>query len=424
MRLASAIVLVGTVACGERPPPAAAPGAPAPAAAPGAPTPRAPEPPERLELAVADEPGVERPARWTEQLAIRENPNEDIGVFAYARRKTVLRVADAAVGWLEPGARVGVGAVARDRVDVVLFAWGASSLHGRVRAWVEARDLGPAPPRDAPPFSRATRPERLVRRGQDLRRLDGAELGYTFCGPVEVLGEDARGVHVVQREDGVALEVRLRKNPSWESHACPGLLFQGDGHGGLDVTYHDRRRAYHGAALPPGIVESGPFEGPTFGQLVARRARIYWLVDDRNAGPTCEEWQLAPPKPGSDYGEMISRTRLDDGDTLVVRYSMMYGPDADAGVTLLGPSSEVIAPPGRQPQSSGISFGCGAQYGLVANAGGVLTMHTDPPALGGRVRAYDPGDTERWYTDRARCQRDAESRRRQVALAFQPHQGC
>jgi len=51
MRLALAFVLVGTTACGERPPPTTAPGAQAPSA------------PAPLEVAVAEDVGAERTVR-------------------------------------------------------------------------------------------------------------------------------------------------------------------------------------------------------------------------------------------------------------------------------------------------------------------------------------------------------------------------
>lgn len=409
MRLAPILALAGTVACGDRSPQVAAPSS---ASAP-------------LELAITEWDGSEQAVRWTAQLEIPE-PKEDDGIVAYARHKTVLRVDDVVVGWLEPGARVGVASVTGDRALVVLFAWSASGGGGgKVRAWVDARDLGPAPPRDAPPFGRATHPERLIKRGESIRRLDGAPLASTFCGDVEVIGEDARGLHAVQREDGVVLEGLLPGHPMWEKRACPGLLVLESGGGKLLAVYHERVRRYRGAALPPELVERGPFEGPPFAQLVAKRARIYWLVDDRKAGPTCQEWQLVPPAPGSDAGEMVSRARQGDGDTLVTRYSMMsYGAEVETSVLLLGPSMEYVAPPGRQPHSNGFALGCGAWYRVIASAGGVITMYTDPPDVNGRIRAYDPRDAERWYTDRARCERDAEARRQRVALAAEPHHGC
>jgi hypothetical protein len=404
--------LVGIAACGERAPMPAAPAAPATRAASEAGGPAgAGAPAEPLELAVADETGAERAVRWAPGLEIPERLHEDVGVFAYARRKTELRAGDVAVGWLEPGARVGVTAVNGARVEVTLFGWSASGQNGRVRAWARARDLGPTRPGDAPAWSHASGPERLVRRGQTLLRPGGAPLGYTFCGSVELLGEDARGTRVRQREEGIVLEAILAKNPSWEDRACPGLLVLREpkpgGWPGQEIVYHDRRRLWRGAGLPAGLVERGPFEGPTFAQLAARRARIYWLVEDREKGPSCQEWQLVPPKRGADDGQLVAREKLDDGDTIVVRYGMSYSTEADTGVTLLGPSSEVIAPPGRQPHSGGVAFGCGSQYKIVASAGGVLTLHTDPPALGGGIYAYDPRDTERWYTDAARCRRDA-----------------
>jgi hypothetical protein len=124
------------------------------------------------------------------------------------------------------------------------------------------------------------------------------------------------------------------------------------------------------------------------------------------AGPACQEWQLAPPPPGADDGELVSRTKLDDGDTLVVRYGLSYGPDKDTAVTLLGPSSEVIAPTGRQPRSGGVAFGCGSEYQIVGSAGGVLTILPGSPPLGGRIHAY------------------VDVLRQRVALLFLPHQGC
>lgn len=412
------VVLAGVGACGGRGPASAVLSEPGPGAAPVS-------VPAPLELAIVDAGGAQRIERWTEQLEIPKS-TEDVGVFAYAQRRTVLRSDGdgVAVGWLEPGARVGVTKATRDRVEVMLFAWHASSLDGNVRVWVDARDLGPSPPRDAPPFSHATRAERQIMHGQYLNRLDGARLGFTFCGAVEVIGDEARGLHVVQREDGVALEGTLERNASWADRACAGLLVVEDYKQRPQLVYHDRWRAYRGAALPAGLVESGPFEGPTFAQLVAKRAQVYWLVEERDRGAACEAWQLVPPARGSDDGELVSRMKLDDGDTLVVHFGLMYGTEADATVTLLGPHSEVIARPGRQPQSAGLSFGCGMEYRIVASTGGVLTMHAAPPGLASHIRAYDPHDTERWYTERAVCERDAEARRRRVALAFEPHHGC
>lgn len=417
MRLASIVVLAGAAACGERAPPVAPAAAPVSAAAP-APSPVS----EPLELAISESAGAERAVRWTEALAIPK-PTEDVGAFAYARRKTALRADGVAVGWLEPGARVGVAAVTRERVEVVLFAWRSSSLRGPVRAWADPRDLGPAPPRDAVALAEASRSARRVRGGQSMRRLDGAKIGYTFCGDVEVLGEDARGIRAVQREDGVALEVLLEDKP-WAEHACPGLLVLEEHGRGPHLVYHGRSRAWRGPGIPPGLVASGPFDGPTFAQLAGKRARIYWMSEDPEAGPSCQEWQLEPPKRGSDDGALVSRMKLPDGDTLIVRYGLRYATEAGTDVTLLGPSSEVIAPPGQKPRSGGVSFGCGVTYRVVASDGSSLVMHRYPPSLGEPLHAYDPRDTERWYKDRASCEREALARRRKLALAFDPHRGC
>jgi hypothetical protein len=371
-----------------------------------------------LQVTVIDASGSAHGETWRAALG-SDNPSEDVGAFAYARRKTTLHAGDVAVGWLEPGARVGVIAATADRAEVALFAWTDASLDGRAHAWVNARDLGPAAPPDAPPFAPAVHPEKLVAHGQYFLRSDGAKYAFTFCGAVESLGGD----RVRQREDGVVLDGRLAPDVTWQSAACPGLLVVSTTRRPLALVYHERERAYAPAAWPPGLVAAGPFAGATFAQLVAKRAKVYWLVDDRNAGPTCEEWVLAPPKT-HDSGDaaIVTHVKLSGGETAVGTFGLVYGTVPDTSVTLLGPSWQQYSPQGNPTSSS--SFGCGMEYAIVASADGALVMLADPPELLSHVLAYDPRDTERWYLDRARCERDAAAKRQLAALAFGSHHGC
>jgi hypothetical protein len=376
-----------------------------------------PAPPSLLQFLVVDAEGAERTVTW-EGLRV-ERGTEDAGTFAFAQRKTVLESEGTTIGWLEPGARVGVAAARDGRVEVVLFAWTGADTTTRVHAWVAAADVGPAPPPDAPPFSAAA--SGVIGRGQIMRDVDGRLLGFTFCGPVEILDEKDGRARVVQREDGVALEGYLEPNTRWQNdEPCPGLVVLGGGE--PELVIHDRNRKLRGA-LPAGLVEVGPFDGPTFAELAAKRAKVYWLYDG-DRGPQCDAWKLVPPERGADEGVLEARTKLDDGDTLVTRYQMSYGEDEATTVILLGPSSEVIAPPGREPRSGGGSLGCGATYHVVARDAGGFTMHRYHATYGPPIRAYDRADTERWYTDRDACERDADARRQRVALAFAPHGGC
>src|SRR5262249_30057787 len=130
-----------------------------------------------------------------------------------------------------------------------------------------------------------------------------------------------------------------------------------------------------------------------------------------------------PPKRRDADGEIVTRSKLDSGETAITHFGMMYGDEPDTRVTLLGPSSEVLSPRGAQVSS--MSFGCGNEYQIVAREADAFVMLHDPPGLGGPIRGYDPHDTERWYTDRARCDRDAEARAKPtIAGIVEPHRGC
>ena len=399
--------VVIAIACGCHEPPAAVVVAPAPVAP--------------LAFEVVDAAGHAVAVRWSERLEIPA-PSEYDGVFAYAQRKTVLHAGDARIGWLEPGARVPVFAATRDRVEVALSPWAGVSARGRAHAWVMAGDLGPIPPANAPPFSRATHAEKLIASGQTVRSLAGVELGYTFCGDVEVLGTEQARVHVIQREAGVVVEGLVDAKASW-ARSCPRALLVADYKQRRSLVLHDRFVAYDDPAPPAGLVEVGPFKGPTIADEAARRGTLYWLVDGEH-GATCVAWQLVPPKQAGDDGALETREIIEGGDTLVTRFGFEYGPEPNTGVTLLGPSSEIIPRPGHTPEVGTMAMGCGESMQVVASDPSMITMHLHPPAIAATILAYDPHDTEHWYLDRARCEHDAGLRSQHVALAFVPHQGC
>ena len=390
---AAGIVCAFAVACGSSSP---APRRPPPVAPP-------------LEVSVVDGIGVARTVTWTDELKSSRD-DEDTGAFAFAQRRTVIWADAEKVGWREPGARIGVSAVRGERAEVVLFAWTGSDTSHRVHVQVAARDLGAAPPADAPPFSAAA--SAVIGAGQILREPDGGTLGYTFCGPVEMLDEEDGRAHVVQREDGVALEAYLEPNTRWQNdEPCPGLVVVGDPE--RELVYHDRMRAQRGA-MPDGLVEAGPFDGSTFAQLAAKKATIYWLYDV-DTGAACEAWNLIPPKRADEEGVLQARIRLADGGTIMTRYGLTYGDEPDTVVTLTGPSSE--------SSSGSMSLGCGSTYHVVARDASGFTMHRYSSTYG-PIRAYEPRDTERWYTDKKSCERDAAARNQRLSLASTPHAGC
>src|SRR5262249_35701492 len=121
---------------------------------------------------------------------------------------------------------------------------------------------------------------------------------------------------------------------------------------------------------------------------------------------------------------------LPDGDTLVARFGLAWSTEApdDVDIMLLGPRSEVIAPPGRKRRSAGVSFACGRQYRVVGAGAGVRTVILHDVEPSGRVTAYAPGQAERWYTDSARCEADGlrvrEAHGRLAELGFALHGGC
>jgi hypothetical protein len=181
--------------------------------------------------------------------------------------------------------------------------------------------------------------------------------------------------------------------------------------------------------MPEGLEPAGPYDGPTLSELVRRRAAIYWLEAGENgAPPWCERWTLDSRPSGA--AALVSRVRLATGDTLITRFGFEFDKAASlegAGVTLLWPSSEVIAPPGQQPQSAGMSFGCGEMYTVVGARGGVMSVIRGEERLA-RIVGYVPSDAERWYTSSEACERDAARLRTpnvaMAAVGFGLHQGC
>lgn len=89
---------------------------------------------------------------------------------------------------------------------------------------------------------------------------------------------------------------------------------------------------------------------------------------------------------------------------------------------LLGPLSESYDHRGKVMSS--MSFGCGQDFAIVATDATGLLVHREPPSLNARILAYATGDTERWYLDKASCEKDLERRRQRVAGVPNGHVGC
>lgn len=373
-----------------------------------------------LELVLVDNE-QQQVVTWTPELALPV-VGENRGAFAYAQRKTELHAVDddeLSIGWLEPGARVGVAAVSGDRATVVLLPWvSAVNTSQRVTARVDVRDLGATAPAPVAPAA-GSGETRTIANGQTFARTDGAKLAYTHCGDVELLAQTKNGTIARQRKDGIVLDGVVDMRATWQQGACPGLVVSEDA-GTRWLHDGDRQMLQRAPALPDGLVASGPFTGPTFAKLVAKRAKLWWLVDG-DGGPACEGWTLEPPKAAGDDGALVHRSKT-GGDTTVTQFGVQYTEGAEATVYLLGPSSQTTGPRGEPLSSVGI--GCGSSYRVVANEGGVLTMHRHAPSSPSHVVAYDPFDTERWYTDRARCERDVAAKKQRVAVAGTAHAGC
>jgi hypothetical protein len=432
-------------------------------------------PPLPIELALVEHDG-ERAITWTPDLEMVA-PSEDGGLVGYAQRATPLLAADKTIlGSLEPGARVGIVRIEGERAAIALFPWGSRAEHPA--AIVAIRDLGPRPPRPATASpSRAAhdaaREQRVIRRGQSLNAHDGKRIAWTFCGTVDVLGEDSRGTRIAQRDAGITLEGYVAKHV-WADRPCPGPLLVDDWNRTRQLITNDRWRSYREPALPAGLVEAGPFTAPDFASLVAKRTRLWWLFPgDDDEAPSCSEWRLEPrpASRGAGRGEaqLVARTRNRDGTSHTTRFSVEYSTDlppaprppmgmkgasspasttapssapsstatasapsssatppgspmATTTVILLGPTSEVYDRRGNV--TSSVGYGCGQDFAIVASDASGLLMHREPPSLNARILAYAPGDTERWYLDKSSCEKDLERRRERVAGAPNGHAGC
>ena len=397
------LALIGLVACG-------APAPPPPTMLQPHATP-VPKQEPVVEVVQRAEDGTETIVRWDggEPPA----PREEVGWFAYAQVKAELIEDGVAIGWLEPGARVGIAQISGGRALVALFAWTSRDASTPVKACVDARVLGPRPVKGA--FSEPAR-RVMVEAGQELLRSDRAKLGYTFCGVIEVVEEGEHGMRVRQREDGVVIEGVLAERARLTDQ-CPGSVIV-EWEQGRERRRNGRMRPEREAGLPDGLVAAGKVEGPTFAELVAKRAAIYWLVEKG----TCEAWTLVPPK-RADEPAVLEQRRRSGAETAITTYQVHFTAEPTTTVGLAGPSTRVIAAPGKQPMTGGFGMPCATQYQVIESVPGMLVMHRSPPGLG-RITAYDSADSERWYTDRARCERDAEAKRNKVALGVAMHRGC
>lgn len=361
------------------------------------------------------------------------SPGGERGVKGTATRKTPLYFNDApekdTIGWLEPGASVTVVAGGK-RVEVQLDAW-----RGGPRAWVERADLSDARPLPPALFDDAPPGTKILSEGQFLlRERDEAQFTSSFCSPVTVLEERGERALVAQKDDGVVVRAWVDKRGLTYATECPQPLMVTSMEGEKEsraIFRRGRMRPWESDAPPAGLVAAGPYTGPTLGELVRTGARIYWLSPDEKRGElVCEPWKLE--KKGDEV-HLVSRTKLEDGDTLITHFGFESSPGGleSAGITLLGPHNEVVAPPGRTPQSGGISFACGSTYTVVGARDGVMSvLPRYLPITAGRVLAYVPTEAERWYTTRAACEKDAATARAlrtqgaHLELGFALHGGC
>lgn len=405
-------------------------------------------------FAIDDDEGTELPAHSEGGKMVDDRSGEprelgdvteDHGLAAYAQRPANLFV-DAyetlRIGWLEAGARVGVIGIEGAYAHVVLFPWGTARHDpngtGRATAWARVDELGAAPPaKSGPAAGPAGHERRLLASGQYLDTLRGDRFGYSFCGEIEVIGPSEGRVHAIQRADGIAIEGLVDATMTSPEHGCPAPLLVDiqerrlqDGRAMTRSVRHvwreGRARRWRQAGLPPSLVPAGPFVGPSLAQLTRVAAPVYWLHDDRDHAASCTSWRIERTR-GQEDASLVSRS-WEDGDMLVTRFGLSWFGDVQSQVTLLGPHSEVIAPPGRAPRFGGLSFACGSTYTLVASSSRALTMLRTSPPLGATVVAFDPRDAERWYLDRASCDADArsleKSSKQTARIAFAFHEGC
>lgn len=422
---------------------------------------RAPAPPLELVLVAPSIEGeAEAPeirVRWTGHSLVRADDggavpspretSESDGLFAYAERRTTLhhdpRAEAEAVGHLDLGARVGVREIKGDWARVVLFAWRAADVDAPLEAWARSADLGARARRDAPPARSVDDGAPRVPAGEQLRTAGGRVIGRTFCGEVDVVRQREDGHLIAQSEDGVTLEGVLDRSRVGLSPACPPLVLLDKKVFRLEegrarprweriLRYHGRARRHRGPA-PAALVPTKPFAGPTFADLARRGASLYWLVLDRENVVACSRWTIAGAE-RSGEGKLVSRSVLADGDTLVTTFGLQWSEEEQSVVMLEGPSSEVLAPPGRAPRRGGGLALCGRTLRVVASEGGALTVLAGEGAHGSngreRVIAYEPRATERWYTDEKMCEADAHRaraagrERAHLALGFSLGGGC
>lgn len=378
-------------------------------------------------------------------LPLPVDRSEDAGLFAFAVRPTALRVepndTSITIGRLARGARVGVREVRGAWARVILFAWRAAVERSAapLEAWTAVADIGVEPRSPPPSDGSAVHEPSYVYPGNALRGAGGAPIAYTFCGPVEVLGSGEDGLRVAQTEEGVTVEGIVARDLVRRDVECraPVVVETSSRRIADGATREDKQLFYrrhdhlrrHWGPLPAGLVPVGASSGPSLRALARRGAPVYWLTPDEDKVAVCSRWKLSA-QGASGEGTLVARSKLDGGDTLVTTFDVRWSDAEQAHVTLLGPSSEVISPPGRAPASGGIGVACGSTLRVVASDAEMLILLRGEGGIGGdeRVVAYDPRATERWYVDAARCEADARRARAaaaaKVALGFSLSGGC